>query len=719
MLGRSPSGGAFPIGYPAMIALLIPVVGDGVRAAQIVSVIGGIGSSWLVYAIGKRIVTKPFALLAAAALSLTPIFLRLSLMTLAESIFLFWVLLGFLFFERGKSLLFGLAMGMAAITRPEALGIFAVLVLLRLRPWRRLVRMLAGFVVLYAVNVAVLSVTLDRIVPGDTRFSLVRRTDSIGRTSTSWQGREEWAEFEGREEYEKALDRGSRPNALAGAAKRFPHDIALLARHATPGAIVLAAYGAFRLPLFLLAGLAPFLLLPFFSPRSDPRYVLLYLPIVMLYAAVGAARLPRGWARTGAVVLLCISILSGLYVNRNQLVEPVSDGFQWAKRAGLEWRARLQPGDKVADRKPFFAFYAGAKYVEIPIAPYDDAIRFLTDDKVRLLVLHRDTIEPLRPALTPLLFDRAAIRGEVRFRQAEIDISSYVVYERERDADPLSKKRITPRAAGMVISPSWSPDGAKIAFRRIEPSGEGGLWIVSADGGEASRVVSLGGANLVDPLAWSPDSRRIAFAAEGGGGLDIQIYDIARGTLENLIAGGANDRSPSWSGDGNEIFFSSDRTGENEVWSMNLESSSLAQLTRGGRNTYPSPSPSGERLAWVREGDGLLIMDRATGRSMIAETPVKVTFPPAWSPDGRFIAAAAEESGGARVYLVSAADGRALVLTKTVAGTGMPSWSPDGARLAVAMNEEGDFGIWLLSGLAAYEERLLSPVPVETLARTR
>ena len=371
------------------------------------------------------------------------------------------------------------------------------------------------------------------------------------------------------------------------------------------------------------------------------------------------------------------------------------------------------------DRKPFFAFYAGAKYVEIPIAPYDDAIRALTDEKVRLLVLHRDTIEPLRPALAPLLFDRAAIRGEVRFRQAEVDVSSYVIYERERDGDPLSKKRITPRTAGMVISPVWSPDGGKIAFRGVEPSGESGLWTVSAGGGEASRVVSLGGAGVIDPISWSPDSRRIAFAAQGEGGLDIQICDLSRGTLESLIAGGANDRSPSWSGDGSAIFFSSDRTGEDEIWSMNLESRSLAQWTRGGRNMYPSPSPRGDGLAWVREGEGLVIMDRATGRSVIAETPVKVTFPPAWSPDGRFIAAAAEESGGARVYLVSAADGTALVLTKTVAGTGMPSWSPDGARIAAVINHEGDFGIWVLAGLGPYQERLRSTSFPGVVARKR
>jgi hypothetical protein len=47
-------------------------------------------------------------------------------------------------------------------------------------------------------------------------------------------------------------------------------------------------------------------------------------------------------------------------------------------------------------------------------------------------------------------------------------------------------------------------------------------------------------------------------------------------------------------------------------------------------------------IAWVREGKGLLIMDRVTGRTQVTEVPEKAMFTPAWSPDGRFIAAAAE-----------------------------------------------------------------------------
>jgi len=717
MVGSSPAGGAFPIGYPAMIALLLRAVGDGVRSAQIVSVLGGIGSVWVLFALGKRLVSRPFAMIAATAFSLTPLFIRLSLMTLAESIFVFWVLLGFYLFERGKSLLFGLSMGMAAITRPEALGIFAVLVFLRMRPWKRLARILAGFLVLYAVNIVVLSLTVDRLVPGDTRFALIRRTNLIGRTSTSWQGRETWADFAGREEYERALETGKKPNVVVDAVGRYPKELASLGRHATPVALFLALFGAYKRRLFVLAGLVPFILLPFFSPRNDPRYVLLYVPIVLLYAAVGLERLPRGRARILGIVLLAASVCAGLLVNRDQLVEPVSDGFQWAKEVGLAWRDRLGPGDKVADRKPFFAFYAGARYVEIPIAPYEDAMEYLDDEKVRLLVLHRDTIEPLRPALVPLLYDSPAIRGEVRFRQIDVKAGAYVLYERERDEDPLERKRITPPMKGIVVAPSWSPDGKMIAYRWIDPSGQGGVYVIPAEGGKASCAVKERG--IIDALTWSPDSRRIAFAAPIEDGMDIHSYDIFAGKLVGVTSDESVDFSPFWSRDGREIVFSSNRAGEKEIWSMNLATGKFARLITGGKNTFPALSPGGERIAWVREGQGLLIMDRVTGRTHVTEVPVKAMFTPAWSPDGRFIAAAAEVSGGSRVYLVDSRNGKALLLTKTVAGSGMPSWSPEGGRIVVVTNDDGDYGLWVLSGLGPYEERLLSPSRVETLVMKR
>ncbi|UCH84245.1 MAG: glycosyltransferase family 39 protein, partial [Candidatus Latescibacterota bacterium] len=101
-LGSPHLSGGFPIGYPVFIAALLPIVGDGVRAAQIISFMAGIGSLFVFYALGKRLVSRRLVVVAVLVLAVTPLFVRLSLMTMSESLFIFWLLLGLLFFAAHK-----------------------------------------------------------------------------------------------------------------------------------------------------------------------------------------------------------------------------------------------------------------------------------------------------------------------------------------------------------------------------------------------------------------------------------------------------------------------------------------------------------------------------------------------------------------------------------------------------------------------------------------
>lgn len=722
MLGWGASGGAFPIGYPLAIAALLPVVGDGVRAAQTVSFLSGLGSVWILFVLGRRLASRSLAFLGALSLALTPLFIRLSTTTYSEPIFIFWVLLGLYSFMRGWSLRFGLAMGLAAMTRPEALGIFgalAVVMLAKRAPRRRLALSLGAFLALYAVNVVVLSINVGRLVPGDTRFSLLQRTADTGRTSSTWQGREAWADFEGREQLERNL-REKKSDPLLDGLRRMPGAFWLLALHSMPAAVLLAFRGVSRRRLFLLAGFAPLVFYPVFSSRNDPRYVLPYLPLVILFAVGGLERIRGRRLRRAGAGLMIVSTVAGIAVNRAQLLEPVSDGFQWAKKAGVAWRDRLDRDDRVADRKPYFAFYANAVYETIPIAPYEDAVEYLAGENARLLVLHEPTILALRPALLPLLRDPAAVRGELRFRQAEVvEAGSYIIYEATGVSGPLSRRRITPPAPGIRVTPRWSPDGESIAYRTLESGDGGGVFVIPVDGGEARRVVSGGGMN--DPLSWSPDSRQLALALEvESGNVDIAIMGRDGGPARRLTSHAAADRSPSWSADGRRVFFCSNRTGRDEIWVVDLESSQERQITSDGGNAYPAVSPAGDRIAWIAGGRWLVVMDGETGRRSRSDLGRETRFVPSWSPDGVFIAVTGEETGGGfQVYLLAAADPSPLQLTKTVAGNGMPSWSPDGRRMVVVTNDEGDYGLWILSGLEPYRERLRSPYPVVTFGDDR
>ena len=118
-----------------------------------------------------------------------------------------------------------------------------------------------------------------------------------------------------------------------------------------------------------------------------------------------------------------------------------------------------------------------------------------------------------------------------------------------------------------VGAPVPSPDGKWVVFSLVEPAYDekdqvSDLWIVSTEAGNAQAgakprrlTFSKGGESGV---AWSPDSRQIAFAArrEGDEASQIYILDVANGgeavRVTSLSTGA---RSPQWRPDGKAIAF--------------------------------------------------------------------------------------------------------------------------------------------------------------------
>ena len=130
-----------------------------------------------------------------------------------------------------------------------------------------------------------------------------------------------------------------------------------------------------------------------------------------------------------------------------------------------------------------------------------------------------------------------------------------------------AKKPITHEALWMmkrVGAPVVSPDGKWVVFSLVEPSYEtdkavSDLWLVPADGREAARRITNTKA-AEDDVAWSPDSRSIAFATKREGDDVDQIYvlTLAAGgearRLTNISTGAAQ---PKWRPDGKAILFES------------------------------------------------------------------------------------------------------------------------------------------------------------------
>src|SRR6266498_4830623 len=119
------------------------------------------------------------------------------------------------------------------------------------------------------------------------------------------------------------------------------------------------------------------------------------------------------------------------------------------------------------------------------------------------------------------------------------------------NADGSGQRRLPHTEGGE--SPSWSPDGKRIAFNS-NLSGEAKMFIVDVDG---SRVVDLSKVGEGGQVAWSPEGRSILFASHRDhpdNYTDIYVMRPDGSGVERLTTNRAY--TPAWSPDGSHIVFS-------------------------------------------------------------------------------------------------------------------------------------------------------------------
>ena len=230
---------------------------------------------------------------------------------------------------------------------------------------------------------------------------------------------------------------------------------------------------------------------------------------------------------------------------------------------------------------------------------------------------------------------------------------------------------------GFASSPSFSPDGSRIAFV-TNISGLPQIWTMPAAGGYPTLVTAFD--DPVGFVAWSPDGEWLAFNVAPGGGLNEQIYVVRPdgSELRRLTEGGKeNNFLGDWTHDGRRLFFSSNR-----------------------RN----PSATDSYLVDVTSGQLRMVAENK-GTGGISDV----------SRDGRYaILSRLLNRGDNNLYLVNLADGREELLTPHEGpGTfGGAQFSPDGRTIYLAANKDRDL---IAFSRVKIDERG-RPGPVEVLA---
>lgn len=127
-------------------------------------------------------------------------------------------------------------------------------------------------------------------------------------------------------------------------------------------------------------------------------------------------------------------------------------------------------------------------------------------------------------------------------------------------------------------SPSWSPDGTKIAFSSFRSENHD-IYVMNLDGSEQMNLTMNPGRDL-DP-AWSPDGTQIAFCSFRGRQFDIYVMYADGSEQTNMTPNAMSGMAPVWSPDGSRFAFHSFQNGKYSIYAMNTDGSGQTLLTGG------------------------------------------------------------------------------------------------------------------------------------------
>jgi dipeptidyl aminopeptidase/acylaminoacyl peptidase len=227
-----------------------------------------------------------------------------------------------------------------------------------------------------------------------------------------------------------------------------------------------------------------------------------------------------------------------------------------------------------------------------------------------------------------------------------------------------------------------SPDGNHVAWVESlpgpgnAPSANSAIYVSATDAGAVAKRITAGdgkAAREEHDLAWSADSKRIAFLSDAGSPGQLQLFIVAvnGGDAKQLTHLKGFLSVPAWSPDGKTIAL---------LFTENATRASGPLVAETPDEGVVSEDLHEERLTLV---------DVATSRGRQISPKNLYVYELDWAPDGKRLAVTAAHGSGddnwyvASLMTVNAADGAMKTLIeKPGRQIAQPHWSPDGRKIA-------------------------------------
>ena len=262
---------------------------------------------------------------------------------------------------------------------------------------------------------------------------------------------------------------------------------------------------------------------------------------------------------------------------------------------------------------------------------------------------------------------------------------------------------------------AFTPDGQALVY-----SMQGSLWRQRLDSGVAEQLTAGPGYDYQPDV--SPNGKQVVFTRYAGDALELQLLDLASGTVTALTTERAVNCEPRWSPDGTRIaWVSTAGSGHFRIFVGTLAGKSLhgaaawperksttprVYYSAFDHEISPSWSPDGTELAYVSNpetvyGTGSIWrrgLAPGSEPQLVREEETTWRARPDWARDGkRIVYASYAGRNWHQLWATTAAPhGYPLALTYGEFDAVGPRWSADGRRIAYLSNSTGDLAIHVL-----------------------